>query len=103
MEKYARQAISEGVKNPDDLVVSTDTEIYRVLSLHYNRNNQIEASRKMFMMQKKAINCGAGRSCLNALVRRRDSSISRDGSHNEAHSAKRAYLHTVGCSRYNLI
>ncbi|KAI0211474.1 Homeobox protein prospero [Lamellibrachia satsuma] len=42
MEKYARQGISEGLKNPDDLIVSTDTEIYRVLSLHYNRNNQIE-------------------------------------------------------------
>ena len=44
MEKYARQAISEGVKNPEDIAVSTDTEIYRVLSLHYNRNNQIEVS-----------------------------------------------------------
>ena len=42
MEKYARQGISEGLKNQDDLIVSTDTEIYRVLSLHYNRNNQIE-------------------------------------------------------------
>lgn len=42
MEKYARQAISEGVKNGDDLHVSGDSEIYRVLNLHYNRNNHIE-------------------------------------------------------------
>lgn len=42
MEKYARQAISEGVKNADDLHVSGDCEIYRVLNLHYNRNNHIE-------------------------------------------------------------
>jgi len=42
MEKYARQALAEGVKNASDLIVSTDSELYRVLVLHYNRNNQIE-------------------------------------------------------------
>lgn len=42
MEKYARQAISEGIKNADDLHVSIDCDIYRVLNLHYNRNNHIE-------------------------------------------------------------
>ncbi|KAK5649170.1 hypothetical protein RI129_004062 [Pyrocoelia pectoralis] len=42
MEKYARQAVSEGVKNADDLHVSGDSELYRVLNLHYNRNNHIE-------------------------------------------------------------
>lgn len=44
MEKYARQAISEGAKSADDLHVSGDCEIYRVLNLHYNRNNHIEVS-----------------------------------------------------------
>ncbi|XP_057337419.1 homeobox protein prospero isoform X2 [Microplitis mediator] len=42
MEKYARQAVSEGVKSVEDLRVSGDSEIYRVLNLHYNRNNHIE-------------------------------------------------------------
>ncbi|CAH1792286.1 unnamed protein product [Owenia fusiformis] len=42
MEKYARQALAEGVKNAEDLIVTTDSELYRVLNLHYNRNNQIE-------------------------------------------------------------
>lgn len=42
MEKYARQALAEGVKNASDMVVTTDSELYRVLVLHYNRNNQIE-------------------------------------------------------------
>lgn len=42
MEKYARQAIAEGCKSIDDLVVTTESELYRVLNLHYNRNNQIE-------------------------------------------------------------
>ncbi|XP_031616684.1 homeobox protein prospero isoform X2 [Contarinia nasturtii] len=42
MEKYARQAVSEGIKSPEDLHISGDSEIYRVLNLHYNRNNHIE-------------------------------------------------------------
>jgi hypothetical protein len=42
MEKYARQALAEGVKSAEDLVVTMDHELYRVLNLHYNRNNQIE-------------------------------------------------------------
>merc|ERR550539_1732820 len=42
MEKYARQALSEGIKNPDDLRIALDSELYRVLNLHYNRNNHIE-------------------------------------------------------------
>ncbi|XP_063703376.1 homeobox protein prospero isoform X2 [Culicoides brevitarsis] len=42
MEKYARQAVSEGVKNVDDIHITNDSEIYRVLNLHYNRNNHIE-------------------------------------------------------------
>ena len=44
MEKYARQVLSDGLKNVSELVVSKDDELYRVLVLHYNRNNQIEAS-----------------------------------------------------------
>ena len=44
MEKYSRQALAEGMKNADDLVVTTEHELYRVLNLHYNRNNQIEVS-----------------------------------------------------------
>lgn len=48
MEKYARQAVSEGVKSSDDLHVGGDSEIYRVLNLHYNRNNHIEVSKNPF-------------------------------------------------------
>ncbi|KAG5670367.1 hypothetical protein PVAND_000638 [Polypedilum vanderplanki] len=42
MEKYARQNVTEGVKSVDDIRISGDSEIYRVLNLHYNRNNHIE-------------------------------------------------------------
>ncbi|XP_014666946.1 PREDICTED: prospero homeobox protein 1-like isoform X2 [Priapulus caudatus] len=43
MEKYARQSISEGVKTIEELTaVTRDSELFRVLNLHYNRNNHIE-------------------------------------------------------------
>lgn len=42
MEKYGRTALSEGIKNAEDIRVSLDSELYRVLNLHYNRNNHIE-------------------------------------------------------------
>ena len=48
MEKYARQALSEGVKSADELRVSADSELYRVLNLHYNRNNHIEVRQGRF-------------------------------------------------------
>jgi hypothetical protein len=44
MEKYARQNVTEGVKCVEDIHISGDSEIYRVLNLHYNRNNHIEVS-----------------------------------------------------------
>ena len=48
MEKYARQALSEGIKNAEDIHVSIDSELYRVLNLHYNRNNHIEVRIRMY-------------------------------------------------------
>ena len=44
MEKYARQALSEGVKASEELAVTDDCELLRVLNLHYNRSNQIPVS-----------------------------------------------------------
>jgi hypothetical protein len=42
IEKYARQYLNEGMQSCDDFHVTLDSEIFRVLNLHYNRNNQIE-------------------------------------------------------------
>ncbi|XP_043204944.1 homeobox protein prospero-like [Amphibalanus amphitrite] len=42
MEKHSRQALSEGVKSAEELVVTPDCELMRVINLHYNRNNHIE-------------------------------------------------------------
>jgi hypothetical protein len=48
MEKYARQSLSEGVKNAEELRVGNDSELLRVLNLHYNRNNHIDVSHRAF-------------------------------------------------------
>ncbi|KAL3319661.1 hypothetical protein Ciccas_001667 [Cichlidogyrus casuarinus] len=42
MEKFARIAISEGVRHANEIHVSVDSELYRALNLHYNRNQQLE-------------------------------------------------------------
>ncbi|KAK4475173.1 hypothetical protein MN116_002256 [Schistosoma mekongi] len=42
MEKYARVAISEGIRMADEIHVTVESEIYRALNLHYNRNQQLE-------------------------------------------------------------
>ena len=42
MEKYARQHLAEGIQNAEELHVDMDSEIYRALNSHYNRNNQLE-------------------------------------------------------------
>uniref|UniRef100_A0A8C0QU07 Prospero homeobox 2 n=1 Tax=Canis lupus dingo TaxID=286419 RepID=A0A8C0QU07_CANLU len=42
MEKFARQAISDGVTNPKTLVVLRNSELYRTLNMHYNKGNDFE-------------------------------------------------------------
>lgn len=44
MEKFARQALLDGVTDPDDLVISRDSELFRTLNTHYNKGNDFEVS-----------------------------------------------------------
>ena len=44
MEKHAKQALAEGIRCADDIHVSTDSEVYKQLNQHYNRNNFIAVS-----------------------------------------------------------
>ena len=53
MEKYARQHLAEGVHNAEDLHVDCDSEIFRTLNSHYNRNNQLEVSPLSFRAQSE--------------------------------------------------
>ncbi|CAL8286445.1 unnamed protein product [Lota lota] len=42
MEKFARQAVVDGVHNVDDLSVSRDSELFRALNMHYNKANDFQ-------------------------------------------------------------
>ncbi|XP_071463760.1 prospero homeobox protein 2 [Marmota flaviventris] len=42
MEKFARQAVLDGVTNPKVLVVLRDSELFRALNMHYNKGNDFE-------------------------------------------------------------
>ncbi|CAM9892486.1 unnamed protein product [Lampetra fluviatilis] len=42
VEKFARQAITEGVTNVDELRVTRDCELFRALNVHYNKANDFE-------------------------------------------------------------
>ncbi|XP_041122062.1 prospero homeobox protein 1-like isoform X2 [Polyodon spathula] len=42
MEKFARQAIVDGVNNAKDLTVSRDSELFRALNMHYNKANDFQ-------------------------------------------------------------
>lgn len=44
MEKFARQAINDGVTGAEELTVSRDSELYRALNMHYNKANDFEVS-----------------------------------------------------------
>lgn len=46
IEKYARQCLAEGIRNVDDLIITPNSELYRVLNVHYNRSNQINVCLK---------------------------------------------------------
>ncbi|XP_072221428.1 prospero homeobox protein 2 [Leuresthes tenuis] len=39
MEKFARQAIVDGISNVKDITVSRDSELFRALNMHYNKAN----------------------------------------------------------------
>nr|XP_015205806.1 PREDICTED: prospero homeobox protein 2 isoform X2 [Lepisosteus oculatus] len=45
MEKFARQAILDGVTNVKDLSVTRDSELFRALNMHYNKANDFQVCR----------------------------------------------------------
>ncbi|CAB3403386.1 unnamed protein product [Caenorhabditis bovis] len=53
MEKFARQLLAEGVKSRDEIFVTKDSELFKALNTHYNRNNHIQApDRLVFVVQE---------------------------------------------------
>ncbi|KAL8564274.1 hypothetical protein ACOMHN_050885 [Nucella lapillus] len=52
MEKFARQAATEGHTQTETLTLERGSELFRQLNLHYNRNNQIEAPESFRLMSE---------------------------------------------------
>uniref|UniRef100_A0A3Q3FTW9 Prospero homeobox 1a n=1 Tax=Kryptolebias marmoratus TaxID=37003 RepID=A0A3Q3FTW9_KRYMA len=46
MEKFARQAINDGITRAEELSVSRDCELFRALNMHYNKANDFEVSER---------------------------------------------------------
>ena len=36
----------------EELIITTDSDLYRVLNLHYNRSNQIEVGENLFFAKR---------------------------------------------------
>lgn len=53
MEKYARQAASDGVTNAQALAVLRDSELFRVLNTHYNKGNDFEVRHALGPLKSK--------------------------------------------------
>lgn len=42
MEKFARQAVIDGVRDVKDISVSRESELFRALNMHYNKANDFQ-------------------------------------------------------------
>uniref|UniRef100_A0A0N5A242 Prospero domain-containing protein n=1 Tax=Parastrongyloides trichosuri TaxID=131310 RepID=A0A0N5A242_PARTI len=55
MEKYARQAIAEGIKTREEVIVTPESEIYKQLNQHYNRNNHIQPPERLHLVIQETL------------------------------------------------
>ncbi|CAI4232367.1 unnamed protein product [Auanema sp. JU1783] len=55
MEKYARQALAEGVRSRDEIHVTMDSEIFKTLNQHYNRNNHIQPPERLVSVVQESL------------------------------------------------
>ncbi|MEQ2303251.1 Prospero homeobox protein 1 [Ameca splendens] len=67
MEKFARQAINEGVTVVEDLTVSRDAELFRALNMHYNKANDFEVPDRFLEVAQVTL-----REFFNAIVAGKD-------------------------------
>ncbi|KAM4710661.1 prospero homeobox protein 1a isoform 2-T2 [Anableps anableps] len=67
MEKFARQAINEGVTAAEDLTVSRDAELFRALNMHYNKANDFEVPDRFLEVAQVTL-----REFFNAIVAGKD-------------------------------
>ncbi|KAM7365665.1 hypothetical protein PAMP_016580 [Pampus punctatissimus] len=67
MEKFARQAINEGVTAAEELAVGRDAELFRVLNMHYNKANDFEVPDRFLEVAQVTL-----REFFNAIVAGKD-------------------------------
>ncbi|XP_042181094.1 prospero homeobox protein 1-like [Oncorhynchus tshawytscha] len=67
MEKFARQAINEGVTTNEDLSVGRESELYRALNMHYNKANDFEVPERFLEVSQLTL-----REFFNAIVAGKD-------------------------------
>ncbi|XP_069054718.1 prospero homeobox protein 1a isoform X2 [Lepisosteus oculatus] len=67
MEKFARQAINDGVTGSEELHVSRDCELYRALNMHYNKANDFEVPERFLEVAQITL-----REFFNAIVAGKD-------------------------------
>ncbi|XP_023850344.1 prospero homeobox protein 1-like [Salvelinus sp. IW2-2015] len=52
MEKFARQAIVDGVTDVKDMSISRDSELFRALNMHYNKANDFQVPERFLEVSK---------------------------------------------------
>ncbi|XP_055000497.1 prospero homeobox protein 1 [Sorex araneus] len=67
MEKFARQAINDGVTGTDELSITRDCELYRALNMHYNKANDFEVPERFLEVAQITL-----REFFNAIIAGKD-------------------------------
>ncbi|XP_067894361.1 prospero homeobox protein 1-like [Heterodontus francisci] len=68
MEKFARQAVNDGTTDVNDLKVTTDSELYRALNVHYNKANDFQIPKQFLEVAEVTL-----REFFNAIYSGKDS------------------------------
>ncbi|XP_032883549.1 prospero homeobox protein 2 [Amblyraja radiata] len=67
MEKFARQAVNDGVTNAKDLKVTRDSDLYRALNGHYNKANDFQIPKEFLEVAEVTL-----REFFNAVISGKD-------------------------------
>ncbi|XP_041418063.1 prospero homeobox 1 L homeolog isoform X3 [Xenopus laevis] len=67
MEKYARQAINDGITSTEELCITRDCELYRALNMHYNKANDFEVPERFLEVAQITL-----REFFNAIIAGKD-------------------------------
>uniref|UniRef100_A0AC35TI74 Prospero domain-containing protein n=1 Tax=Rhabditophanes sp. KR3021 TaxID=114890 RepID=A0AC35TI74_9BILA len=55
IEKFARQALAEGIQSREDIVVTRESEIFKNLNQHYNRNNHVQPPERFHLVIQETL------------------------------------------------